>query len=69
MDGLFHGKPYEQMDDLGGFPLIFGSTTMLVHVDIIPSGQIVIPLHGGGCEGTTSPKCPQIPCDAGNYTT
>ncbi len=19
MDGLFHGKPYEQMDDLGGF--------------------------------------------------
>ena len=27
MDGLFHGsKPYEQMDDLGGFPPIFGST-------------------------------------------
>ena len=26
MDGLFHGKPYEQMDDLGGFPIIFGST-------------------------------------------
>ena len=25
MDGLFHGsKPYEQMDDLGGFPPIFG---------------------------------------------
>ena len=22
MDGLFHGKPYEQMDDLGGFPII-----------------------------------------------
>ncbi len=21
MDGLFHGKPYEQMDDLGVFPL------------------------------------------------
>ena len=21
MDGLFHGKPYEQMDDLGGPPL------------------------------------------------
>ena len=21
MDGLFHGKPYEQMDDLGGFPI------------------------------------------------
>ena len=26
-DGLFHGKPYEQMDDLAGsFPHIFGST-------------------------------------------
>ena len=25
MDGLFHGKPYEQMDDLGGTP-IFGNT-------------------------------------------
>ena len=25
--GLFQGKPYEQMDDLGGnFPPIFGST-------------------------------------------
>ena len=27
MDGLFHGKPYEQMDDLGGFPIIFGLET------------------------------------------
>ncbi len=28
MDGLFHGKPYEKMDDLGGFVKtpIFGST-------------------------------------------
>ncbi len=25
MDGLFHGKSYEQMDDLGGFPTIFGN--------------------------------------------
>ena len=23
MDGLFHGKPYEQMDDLGGFSHYF----------------------------------------------
>ena len=23
MDGLFHGKPYEQIDDLGGFPHYF----------------------------------------------
>ena len=29
MDGLFHGKPYEQMDDLGGVPPIFGSTPIL----------------------------------------
>ncbi len=26
MDGENNGKPYEQMDDLGGFPIIFGST-------------------------------------------
>ena len=28
MDGENNGKPYEQMDDLGGFPPIFGSTPM-----------------------------------------
>ncbi len=28
MDGWFQGKPYEQMDDLGGFPIIFGNTQM-----------------------------------------
>ena len=26
MDGEHKGKPYEQMDDLGGFPPIFGNT-------------------------------------------
>ena len=26
MDGENNGKPYEQMDDLGFFPIIFGST-------------------------------------------
>ena len=26
MDGENNGKPYEQMDDLGGFPMIFGLT-------------------------------------------
>ena len=26
MDGEKNGKPYEQMDDLGGFPIIFGLT-------------------------------------------
>ena len=29
MDGLFHGKPYEQMDDLGGKPTIFGNIHMV----------------------------------------
>ena len=29
MDGQNNGsRPYEQMDDLGGFPIIFGSTPM-----------------------------------------
>ena len=28
MDGLFHGKPYFLMDDLGGFTPIFGSTAI-----------------------------------------
>ena len=23
---VYNGKPYEQMDDLGGFPIIFGNT-------------------------------------------
>ena len=27
MDGLFHGKPYEQMDDLGGFSHYFWFNT------------------------------------------
>ena len=26
MDGENKGKPYVQMDDLGGFPVIFGNT-------------------------------------------
>ena len=25
---VYNGKPYEQMDDLGGFPPIFGNTHM-----------------------------------------
>ena len=32
MDGLLHGKPYEQMDDLGGTStIIFGFNT---HIDL-----------------------------------
>ena len=33
MDGLFHGKSYEQVDDLGGFPAILGNT----HIFLGPS--------------------------------
>ena len=29
MDGKNNGKPYEQMDDLGGFPIIFGNTHLV----------------------------------------
>ena len=28
MDGENNGNPYEQMDDLGGFPIIFGLTPL-----------------------------------------
>ena len=35
MDGENNGKPYEQMDDLGGFPTIFGNT----HIDVRESSQ------------------------------
>ena len=30
MDGLFHGKPYFLMDDLGGKSIIFGNIQMLM---------------------------------------
>ena len=35
MDGLFHGKPYEQMDDLGGKPTIFGNIHIEKHNDVL----------------------------------
>ena len=34
MDGENNGTPYEQMDDLGGFPIIFGK---------IPKKQVLFP--------------------------
>ena len=34
MDGENNGKPYEQMDDLGGFPHYFWFNTHLKHGDI-----------------------------------
>ena len=37
MDGENNGKPYEQMDDLGGFtPPIFGSTPMYLLNNLHP---------------------------------
>ena len=32
MDGENNGKPYEQMDDLGFFPIMFCKTPMLFHI-------------------------------------
>ncbi len=47
MDGLFHGKPYEQMDDLGGFPIIFGNT-QLPFPDLPFAGNTLgLRIHGG----------------------
>ena len=47
-NGLFHGKPYEQMDDLLGFPIIFGFNTHLVSRDLfsisITAGLLVCPI-------------------------
>ena len=34
MDGLFHGKPYEQMDDLGVKTPIFGLTPIYSKTNI-----------------------------------
>ena len=40
MDGVYNGKPYEQMDDLGGPPL-FLETPKYHKTDL--SGQIIYP--------------------------
>ena len=46
MDGLFHGKPYEQMDDLGVFHTpIFGLTpicTLFVAISVPCDGSLFI---------------------------
>ena len=34
MDGLFHEKPYEQMDDLGGFPIFLVQHPFVYKLDI-----------------------------------
>ena len=44
MDGENKGKPYEQMDDLGGKPPIFGSTPKCF---LFGSGGHVTKIHDG----------------------
>ena len=39
MDGENHGKPYEQMDDLGGFPIIFGNAHL---ASLISTGFVLL---------------------------
>ena len=36
MDGLFHAKPYEQMDDLGGPPLFLETPIWYSMVPVVP---------------------------------
>ncbi len=43
MDGENNGKPYEQMDDLGGFPIIFGSTPIWTPKYMVSLMVIFIP--------------------------
>ena len=37
MDGETNGKPYEQMDDLGGKPTIFGNIHMCIYIYNLPT--------------------------------
>ena len=54
MDGLFHGKLYEQMDDLGGKKPIFGNT----HVR--KDGNHTIQLPKDDVKGTPYEQWPKL---------
>ena len=41
MDGLFHGNPYEQMDDLGAKPPIFGFNTHIFFLGKFEKGTLL----------------------------
>ena len=43
MDGENHGKPYEQMDDLGGKPPLFWNIQMLLYNEDLLSDTVVNP--------------------------
>ena len=47
MDGLFHGKPYEQMDDLGVCPPIFGNTHIFFRCPPFQQNQLIHRDSGG----------------------
>ncbi len=49
LDGENNGKPYVQMDDLGGFPIIFGNTQIHVYLlDLPPHPRIPVANEGVG---------------------
>ena len=50
MDGENHGNPYEQMDDLGGKPTIFGN----IHVELhsLKSLQLIFMIRVDGVQLT-----------------
>ena len=50
MDGENHGKPYVQMDDLGGKPTIFGNAHML------QTDSMLIPKRSEADKKTKNPR-------------
>ena len=46
MDGENNGKPYEQMDDLGGKPTIFGNIHIWSHLLEMAGGDGIGDSHG-----------------------
>ena len=51
MDGENNGKPYEQMDDLGGFPIILGNTHILALYLLLPFLGLDTKCFDGGTPG------------------
>ncbi len=45
----FNGKPYEQTDDLGGVPIIFGLTPIYLHYTLILLMAEIPNNHLGWC--------------------
>ena len=65
MDGFSNGKPYEQMDDLGGKPTIFGNTHIFpIKLKRFPAAMLPSKKKK---EGHIFPSCPssRVPRSAG----